>query len=209
MSEIKAIETVYNGYKFRSRLEARWAVFFDAAGIKYEYEPEGFKNDSSIYKYYLPDFYLPDYGYYVEVKPNDIKRIDEIRKAETFLGFCFDKLLILPNIPEKREDYSTFWYTVIYKHPLINICDMIRKVPIYEYYDEKRAYDEIKMDAFGYVSSESEIPSFDLYGDDFSWEAIHDTDMNYRGEHFKTKTPVLDIAYDRARQARFEFGECG
>ncbi len=39
--EIKAIDTVYNGYKFRSRLEARWAVFFDAAGIKYEYEPEG------------------------------------------------------------------------------------------------------------------------------------------------------------------------
>lgn len=24
---ITAIETVYNGYKFRSRLEARWAVF--------------------------------------------------------------------------------------------------------------------------------------------------------------------------------------
>ena len=42
MSEIKAIETYYKGYRFRSRLEARWAVFFDAAGIKYEYEPEGF-----------------------------------------------------------------------------------------------------------------------------------------------------------------------
>ena len=43
MSEIKAIETVYNGYRFRSRLEARWAVFFEAAGIEYEYEPEGFE----------------------------------------------------------------------------------------------------------------------------------------------------------------------
>ena len=32
--EIKAIETIYNGYKFRSRLEARWAVFFDEAGIE-------------------------------------------------------------------------------------------------------------------------------------------------------------------------------
>lgn len=40
--EIKAIETIYNGYKFRSRLEARWAVFFDEAGIEYQYEPEGF-----------------------------------------------------------------------------------------------------------------------------------------------------------------------
>lgn len=33
---IRAIETVYNGYKFRSRLEAKWAVFFDAVGIKYD-----------------------------------------------------------------------------------------------------------------------------------------------------------------------------
>ena len=32
---IKAIDTVYNGYKFRSRLEARWAVFFDEIGIEY------------------------------------------------------------------------------------------------------------------------------------------------------------------------------
>ena len=35
MSDIKPIETVYNGYRFRSRLEARWAVFFDEAGIEY------------------------------------------------------------------------------------------------------------------------------------------------------------------------------
>lgn len=54
MSEIKAIETYYKGYRFRSRLEARWAVFFDAAGIEYEYEPEGFRlEDGSCY---LPDF---------------------------------------------------------------------------------------------------------------------------------------------------------
>jgi hypothetical protein len=33
---IKTIETIYNGYRFRSRLEARWAVFFDAMGIKYD-----------------------------------------------------------------------------------------------------------------------------------------------------------------------------
>lgn len=37
---IKAIETVYNGYRFRSRLEARWAVFFDEMGVQYEYEAE-------------------------------------------------------------------------------------------------------------------------------------------------------------------------
>ena len=36
MTTIKPIETVYNGYRFRSRLEARWAVFFDALGITYK-----------------------------------------------------------------------------------------------------------------------------------------------------------------------------
>ena len=58
---IKAIETLYKGYNFRSRLEARWAVFFDAAGIKWVYEKEGFNIDG---KYYLPDFYLQDFGYF-------------------------------------------------------------------------------------------------------------------------------------------------
>lgn len=57
---IKAIETVYNGYRFRSRLEARWAVFFDALGVKYEYEPEGFELPSG--QWYLPDFRVKCYG---------------------------------------------------------------------------------------------------------------------------------------------------
>ena len=67
---IKAIETSYKGYRFRSRLEARWAVFFDALGIKWEYEPEGFELPSGRY---LPDFFLPGFshpkGMFVEVKP--------------------------------------------------------------------------------------------------------------------------------------------
>lgn len=57
---INAIETEYNGYKFRSRLEAKWAVFFDALGIDYEYEPEGFELQSG--KKYLPDFRIKCYG---------------------------------------------------------------------------------------------------------------------------------------------------
>ena len=63
---IKPIETVYNGYRFRSRLEARWAVFFDAAGIKYEYEPEGFELPDGTK--YLPDFYLPEQSKFFECK---------------------------------------------------------------------------------------------------------------------------------------------
>lgn len=36
---IKSHPTDYNGVHFRSRLEARWAAFFDLAGWKWEYEP--------------------------------------------------------------------------------------------------------------------------------------------------------------------------
>ena len=57
---MKAIETHYNGYRFRSRLEARWAVFFDALGVSYEYEPEGFELDDGTW--YLPDFRVKCYG---------------------------------------------------------------------------------------------------------------------------------------------------
>lgn len=68
---IKAIETKYNGYKFRSRLEARWAVFFDSLGIKYEYESEGYTLSNG--QNYLPDFWLPtfDGGIWCEVKPDE------------------------------------------------------------------------------------------------------------------------------------------
>ncbi len=78
---IKAIETKYKGYKFRSRLEARWAVFFDALGIKWEYEKEGYAlGDAGLY---LPDFWLPGIsgGAWIEIKgeyPTDA----ELIKAE-------------------------------------------------------------------------------------------------------------------------------
>jgi hypothetical protein len=56
LASLKPIETRYNGYHFRSRTEARWAVLFDALGIKYEYEKEGYE---LICGPYLPDFWLP------------------------------------------------------------------------------------------------------------------------------------------------------
>lgn len=61
----KVLPTEYSGVTFRSRLEARWAVFFDALGIKWEYEPEAFALPSGNY---LPDFRLHGIGYF-EVKP--------------------------------------------------------------------------------------------------------------------------------------------
>ena len=103
------IETYYRGCRFESRIEARWAVFFETLGIKWWYEPEGYKLrfdyeefaagwdmtedellqegvpqafqhlDGKEYKY-LPDFYLPELHVWVEIKgPNPTR--EEIEKA--------------------------------------------------------------------------------------------------------------------------------
>lgn len=61
------IETKYADYKFRSRLEARWALYFDLCEVRWAYEAEGFTLSDG--QRYLPDFWLPDYNQFVEVKP--------------------------------------------------------------------------------------------------------------------------------------------
>lgn len=88
MSQLKAIDTEYGGRLYRSRLEARWAVFFDAMKIRYEYEAEGYNLDGL---YYLPDFYLPDLKVYVEIKP--ARELEEVE---------LDKVLRLQQTSGKR-----------------------------------------------------------------------------------------------------------
>lgn len=69
MEKIEAIPTEYNGIKMRSKLEANWALFFDAIGIEWEYE-----------KHRLPGW-LVDFSIkmqtgewlYCEVKPADLE----------------------------------------------------------------------------------------------------------------------------------------
>ena len=74
--QIQAKPTAYNGYLFRSKLEAKWAVFFDMLHIPYVYEPEAFVCfDGSQYTpdFYLPKSYLRDRnakGVYLEIKPD-------------------------------------------------------------------------------------------------------------------------------------------
>lgn len=98
MSEIKAIETVYNGYRFRSRLEARWAVFFDSAGVKYEYEKEGF--DLGQVGYYLPDFWLQEPSCWLEVKP----------KGVSGYNVAYDKLAYDTNHPLLLAIGNPWWH---------------------------------------------------------------------------------------------------
>jgi hypothetical protein len=60
-----AIPTTYRGVNFRSRLEARWAVFFDALGWDWQYEPVDLNG-------WIPDFFIPTksgINLAIEVKP--------------------------------------------------------------------------------------------------------------------------------------------
>jgi len=105
---IKAIETRYKGYRFRSRLEARWAVFFDAFPLRWEYEHEGY--DLGDAGFYLPDFYLPDLegGTYVEVKPDDGYLDGYEKKFLTLTEQTGKKLLLAVGIPDQRS-YLLFY----------------------------------------------------------------------------------------------------
>lgn len=64
--EIPSIETHFDGVMYRSRTEARWAVFFSELGLAFKYEPERLKLSDG--ESYLPDFYLPELSAYFEVK---------------------------------------------------------------------------------------------------------------------------------------------
>ena len=76
---IQAIETTFNGYRFRSRLEARWAVFMSELGVNYEYEKEGFELAEN--SWYLPDFWLPEMASWLEIKGQQ-PTTDEQQKYE-------------------------------------------------------------------------------------------------------------------------------
>ena len=107
---IKAIETKYKGYRFRSRLEARWAVFFDALGLQWEYEPEGY--DLGEAGWYLPDFKIffgenRSYAWF-EVKGKKATR-DDIRKLEALCegtkmhGFIASGTMEAPSVKINRK----------------------------------------------------------------------------------------------------------
>lgn len=89
---IKAIETSFNGIKYRSRLEARWAMAFYLMGVDFLYEYEGFNIDD--HTWYLPDFYLPAIGIWVEVKGAK-PTIEEINKCHSIADFRKEPFVIV------------------------------------------------------------------------------------------------------------------
>lgn len=112
----QSIPTFYSGNTFRSRLEARWAVFMDQLGVRWFYEYEGFELPSGRY---VPDFWLPDIDRWLEIKPvsfdpwgkdaggRDAKRCSEFMQlADKSKG-----LVILCGSPaEQEDDLNESWY---------------------------------------------------------------------------------------------------
>ena len=216
MSEIKAIETYYKGYRFRSRLEARWAVFFDAAGIKYEYEPEGFE----FYNFekrktdrYLPDFFLPQFGCYAEVKPS-IEKLMESKSKISYAIVSDDTpigksgLLILGQIPYCREknvnpkfmiyhseDGVRLDIATIAKTHDLGASLLIEQIRCLSPAPNLPTCFLVKNELYGKsVGTSTLVGDFRYELADYLWFEINE---------------FLTPCYKKARQARFEFGARG
>lgn len=218
MSEIKAIETFYKGYHFRSRLEARWAVFFDTLGIQWKYEDQGFEREvfdydrqgevkASRIERYLPDFYLPNRygsgGIYVEVKgdTNALKK-DWHRYSEMhdyggilpdFQDSCGKRhgLLLLSEIPQAST-------SKIYLHPILQHYKGLCKS--YAFFDG----DQIAIvgdEPFTRMLGVAPVHGLDCEEDNWG--------IDTRQVHVNVYYPQVEKAYAAARAARFEHGQRG
>lgn len=87
---IQAIPTTYNDTEYLSRLEARWAVFFDELHIPFNYEPEGFQLPSG---WYVPDFWLPEQDVFIEVKPTSPTHHEKQKAQDLAIASNHDVLI--------------------------------------------------------------------------------------------------------------------
>lgn len=114
--EPKPIPTIYAEVEFRSRLEARWAIYFDLMNIPWVYEPFGpleFRYPDGSFAQYLPDFLITGRDL-VEVKP-DATSFD---KARNFMAFGrpdrINTLWLLTGQPAQKAYLSvTNYYTTL------------------------------------------------------------------------------------------------
>ena len=218
MKQIKAIETFYKGYHFRSRLEARWAVFFDTLGIPWKYEVEGYGKEISVTTAsgeevnevvrYLPDFFLPSRwgggGVYVEVKgdQNALKKDWEyhaemhdyggiLPNFSGSIGKSDAGLLLLSDIPEASQ-------AKIYFHPVIQHHKGL--VKSYAFFNG------------GGLSVVKESPLAEMLGIEPVYGLEHQADdwaIDMRQVHTNLYSPNVVKAYAAARAARFEHGQQG
>ncbi len=209
MGQYQAIETEYNGYIFRSRLEARWAIFFDALGIEYQYESEGYKGIDDLY--YLPDFYLPEENVYVEVKPTDEKLRDDWKKILAAIDYdatpVSKGLLILGDIPNPNDVKwgSVPAFSFLYCHKGV-VAD---KAAFFHRWYGKQLF----VGSENIVKELFDLPTLNYSAGDYYCDTKMPSDvttkcfMATREKLRSRKHERLRDAYKKARQARFEHGE--
>jgi hypothetical protein len=71
---VEPLKVIHNGQHFREPLAARWAVFFEALGVRYEHEGESLEVDGLRY---LPTFWMPEQQCWVEVKGQELTEEDD------------------------------------------------------------------------------------------------------------------------------------
>ena len=92
----EGIPTTYAGIHFRSRLEARWAAFFNELRWPWEYEPRDFSG-------WIPDFILLGATpVYIEVKP--ASKFPPAVAAKIDVTECTDEVLIVGLTPSLPDD---------------------------------------------------------------------------------------------------------
>ena len=181
-NSINPIPTLYKNYYFRSRAEARWAVFFDALDIKYLYEPEGFElNDGTRY---LPDFYLPESDTFFEVK--GIMTDKDMHKIESLISDLNKPCCI---------GYSDMTF---------NSCNNMWNE--YYYLAKKEASVLVRCSECGKYYFAGLDGSFECKCCG-AYDGDHYFDTRASGDHcYWLEDEVLD-AIKKANQARFEYGE--
>jgi hypothetical protein len=152
--EIESIETVYKDIPFRSRLEARWAIFWDTLKVPYEYEPKKF--DFGEIRY-IPDFWLPNQQKWVEIKgqmPNDI----EIKKAQLLAQETQNDVAILSGLVR----FDTFSCNYCEGSHYITIPS---GVGITYFWGKKGTMNHVHMqiDEFNFIFLEREVKTNDLH----------------------------------------------
>ncbi len=103
---MRSLPTIYRNNYFRSRTEARHALFMDALGEKWDYETVGFDLDDG--DKYMPDFWLPRLNMYLEIKGQE-PNPDEIRKARKLQFFTACDVVILHGKPLENDGMLFGW----------------------------------------------------------------------------------------------------
>ena len=198
MNTIKPTEPKYKGYRFRSCLEARWAVFFDGMGIEWGYETQGYQLSNGAC--YLPDFFLTELKIWVEVKPTKPSNFNELQNVVRFSFDQDEPLLLILGYPGEHSIYLIDnWFDPTF---LTNKDSD----DFYKYFDNQdRALEEFIRFAeenrrvnFGMIPLQRPKPD----GKKIQWRIVHEIQPYY----FRK---TIAAAANAARSARFEFGESG